>query len=85
MGNGKTVVVILRLHKRKEEYDLELPLDITANELFHALNEAFHLEEDESVPANCYLQAENPIALLKGNHTLKEYGIRNAAIIHYTR
>lgn len=81
----KTVVVILKLHKRKEEFDLELPLDITANELFHAVNEAFLLEEDESVLANCYLQAENPIALLKGNHTLEEYGIRNATIIHYTR
>ena len=83
--DNKTAIVIFRLHKRGEEYDLELPLDITANELFHALNEAFHLAEDESMPANCYLQAEDPIALLKGNHTLEEFGIRNATIIHYTR
>ena len=82
---NKTAVVIFKLHKRNEEYDLELPLDITANELFHAVNEAFQLAEDESVLANCYLQSENPIALLKGNHTLEEYGIRNATIIHYTR
>lgn len=82
---NKTVIVILCLHRKNVRMDLEVPLDITANELFHAVNEAFKLGEDESQPGNCYLQAENPVALLKGNRTLEEFGIRNASMIHYTR
>lgn len=81
----KKAIVILKLHKQNKCLDLEIPLDITANELFHAVNEAFKLGENEALPENCYLQAENPIALLKGNRTLEEFGIHNASIIHYTR
>lgn len=33
---------------------------------------------------NCYLKAENPIALLRGNKTLFQYGIHNGSIISYT-
>lgn len=83
--DNKKVIVILYLHKQDKRIDLELPIYITANELFHAINEAFRLGEDETQLQNCYLQAENPIALLKGNRTLEEFGIRNASIIHYTR
>lgn len=81
----KKAIVILMMQKQNRNVDLEVPLDITANELFHAVNEAFKLGEDEALPENCYLQAENPIALLKGNRTLEEFGVRNATIIHYTR
>lgn len=83
--DNKKAIVVLYLHKQNKCVDLELPLYITANELFHAINEAFRLGEDETQLRNCYLQAENPIALLKGNRTLEEFGIRNASIIHYTR
>lgn len=81
----KKAIIILRLHKQNKCMDLEIPLDITANELFHAINEGYKLGENEAQPENCYLQAENPIALLKGNRTLEEFGVRNATIIHYTR
>lgn len=81
----KKVIVMLKLHKQNKSLDLEIPLNITANELFHAVNEAFRLGENEALPENCYLQAENPIALLKGNRTLEDFGIHNATIIHYTR
>lgn len=77
-------VVIFKIHNRKKEYDLEIPLDISANELVNALNAAFDLGIDTSNIKNCFFQAENPIALLKGNKLLSEYGIRNGTIINFT-
>lgn len=78
-------VVIFRILKRKQEQDLEIPLDISANELFVALNTAYELGIDTGDIKNCYLQAERPIALLKGNKSLAEFGVRNGTIIYFTR
>lgn len=79
-----TAIIILNLVKQKASADLEVPLDISANELVIALNTAFNLGIDTSDIKNCYLKAENPIALLKGNKTLSEYGIRNGSVINFT-
>lgn len=66
-----------------QKTDLEVPLDITANDLIIALNSAYNLQMDTENIFNCYLIAENPIAFLRGNKTLREYGIRNGTqIIH---
>lgn len=83
MGKN-TAIIILNLVKQKASADLEVPLDISANELVIALNTAFNLGIDTSDIKNCYLKAENPIALLKGNKTLSEYGIRNGSVINFT-
>ncbi len=32
-----------------------------------------------------YLKAERPIALLRGERTLREYGIRDGSVINITR
>ena len=64
--------------------DLEIPLDITTRELIMGLNQAFDLGIDTSDIKKCYLKAENPIALLRGNKLLSEYGLRNGSIINYT-
>ena len=64
-------VVVFQIPQRKFSVDLEIPLDITAKELVAALNAAYELGIDTSDIKNCYLQAENPIALLRG-------GIRTA-------
>lgn len=80
----ETAIIILNLVKQKASADLEVPLDITANELVVALNSAFNLGIDTSDIKKCYLKAENPITLLKGNKTLSEFGIRNGSIINYT-
>ena len=81
--NNKAVV-IFKIHKRKFQTDLEVPLDINANELVIALNKAYNLVIDVSVVKNCYLKTENPIALLRGNKVLAEFGVRNGTIINYT-
>lgn len=78
-------IVIFQIHKREFETDLEIPLDISATDLVIALNTAYELNIDVSNVKNCYLQAENPIALLKGNKLLKDYGVRNGTIINYTK
>lgn len=77
-------IVIFKIHKRNIEVDLEIPLEITPNDLVNALNTAYELGVDTSNVRNCYLKAENPIALLKGNKTLAEFGVRNGTVINFT-
>lgn len=80
----ETAIVIFNIPKRDITVDLEIPLFITANELVLALDAAYELQIDTSDIKNCYLKSERPIALLKGNKTLSEFGIRNGSIINYT-
>lgn len=82
--NRERAIVMFHITKRGLSIDLEIPLDITANELVLALNTAYNLGIDTSDIKNCYLKAENPIALLKGNKTLAHYGLRNGSDIYYT-
>lgn len=83
MNNDKAIIVF-NMQKRNMTVDLEVPLNITANELVIALNSAYELEIDTTDVKNCYLKAENPITLLRGNKTLAEFEIRNGSIINYT-
>ena len=80
----ETAIIILYITNRNYTVDLEVPLDISANELVVALNSAYELGIDTSDIKNCYLKTENPIALLRGNKTLAEFGLRNGSIIIYT-
>ena len=82
--NNDTAVVIFKITKRNVSVDLELPLSISANDLVTSLNSAYDLGIDTSNVQQCYLKAENPIALLKGNKLLSEFGVRNGSIIYYT-
>lgn len=80
-----TALVIFKINKRGFSADLEVPLDITANELITGLNTAYNLDIDASNIMDCYLRSENPIALLRGNRSLKDFGIRNGTVIYYTK
>lgn len=82
--SGDTAIIVLKIPKQSVVADLEIPLDISANELVLALNMAYDLGIDTSNIKDCYLKAENPIALLKGNKTLSEFGLRNGSVINYT-
>lgn len=82
--NSEKAIIIFNITRKSISVDLEIPLRISANELVYALNAAYGLEIDTTDIKNCYLKAENPIALLKGNKTLAEFGIRNGSIINYT-
>lgn len=77
-------IVIFKMIERKQSLDIDIPLDISANDLVLALNSAFDLKIDTLDIKNCYLKSENPIALLRGSQTLKEYGIRDGSIIIFS-
>lgn len=82
--NNECAIIVFNIVKRGLSKDVEIPLHITANELVIALNCAYDLGIDTTDIKNCYLKAENPIALLKGNKTLSEFGVRNGTVIYYT-
>lgn len=79
------VIVIFHHIKRNEMFDLELPLEISANELILALNQGLELGMDIKDISQRYLKTTNPIALLKGNKSLTEFGIHNGTEIWYDR
>lgn len=68
---------------RKIDVDLEVPLDISANELVTAINSAYDLGIDTDDMKVCYLKSEDPTVLLKGSRTLREFGVRTGSIIRY--
>ncbi len=82
--NGKAIIEFIN-KSDNTEIELEVPLNITANDLIIALNDAFGLGMDVENIFNCYLIAENPIAFLHGNKLLEEYGIRNGTRIIFKR
>lgn len=57
--------------------DLEVPLDITADEFIYAIQNIVRVED--------FLTSENPVALIKGDQTLEEIGIRNGSIVYGRR
>ena len=83
MSKDKAVIIFNNCRQNRA-VDIEIPLDITATELVVSLNTAYGLGIDITDTKCCYLKAENPIAFLKGNKTLAQYGIRNGSIINYT-
>ena len=80
----KTAIVMIKIDSKNLQEDLEIPLNITANDLMIALNSAYELDIDVTNIRNCYLKTENPIALLHGNKILAEYGIRNGTVLYIT-
>ncbi len=79
----ESVIIVFHALKKDISMDLELPLNITAKELIAALNKAFDLGIEAEEIRNCYLKSERPIALLKGNRTLEEFGICNGSEITF--
>lgn len=79
--NKKSVIITVNLLASGVTHDLEVPLDISASELCVAL---FHqyLPQQRGDMNQYYLRAERPIALLRGERTLREYGIRDGSIIN---
>lgn len=82
--NSDRITAILNIHKKNTKIDVDIPLDITVNELIIGLNEGFQLGLNIGDLSKCYLKTENPIALLKGNKSIAEYGLRNGTTINIT-
>lgn len=78
--------VIIRFQniKKKQLVDIEVPLDISAEELILALNEAYVLGIDSSSLATGFLVCEQPVALIRGKDTLRSLGVRDGSILRFT-
>ncbi|AOZ96909.1 MULTISPECIES: EsaB/YukD family protein [Butyrivibrio] len=79
------VIVMLKKDENDPGVDIEIPLNISANELIYGLNMSFKLGINMDDPRECFLRASNPITLLKGEKTLEEHGIRNGTSIYTGR
>lgn len=79
-----TIVVIFNNMVKKEQIDLEIPIDISANDLVIALNDAYNLGIDTLDQKKSYLKAENPFTLIRGGKKISELGLRNGTVINFT-
>jgi len=79
-----SAIVTINIVRAGQSYDLEVPLDISASELCLVLFRKY-LPEQYGDMRQYYLKAERPIALLRGERTLREYGIRDGSVINISR
>ena len=66
------IIVMFSAPELNIECDIEIPTNISANELIYGLS-------------NCYLRSENPTALLRGDTTIEEYHLYQGSRIIYSR
>lgn len=80
-----TVILIFDYQKKNIQIDIEVPLDITVNELIYGLNEGLGLGINTNNMEECYLCTEEPRALLRGDVNLESYGLRDGTVIKFKR
>lgn len=73
-------IVIVRVGDMKEEYELEIPLNVSVKEISIAIFKALNIDDNKSV-TGYYLKTENPTCFLKGNDILSSYGISSGSKI----
>lgn len=84
MSREKAIVVFKYLKDNEiKEVDIEVPLFITGIEFINALNIAYELGINTQNIKNYHFSSKNPIALIRGNRTLAEFGVRNGSVIQY--
>lgn len=69
------VTVILFFKSQNRKIDIEIPVDITFEELSKGLSAAFGIEPPD------HISVENPVVLLKGNRNLRRFNIRNGSML----
>ena len=74
-------IITLKIQNTNEEYELEIPTEITVKELCNALNIGLKLKERNIQISNYYIKTFNPLSFIKGRDILKDYGVRNGTII----
>ena len=79
--NLKTAIITVTLGDKDRQVDMEVPLDISASELCYALYETYFPDISYSLQ-RMILRGERPIALLLGERTLGECGVREGSIVH---
>jgi uncharacterized ubiquitin-like protein YukD len=74
---------VISINRENIDMDLDIPLDITVIEFIGSLNGIFSLGLENESTSRWFVKSENPIALLKGERTLREFKIRNGSIIRF--
>ncbi len=82
---ANTAIMIFEFVNYGMSLDIEVPLNITANELIFGLNKGLNLGIDMNNISDCYLCTEEPRALLRGEQTLEEFGLRDGSVIRFLR
>ena len=80
---ASTVIMIFNDKRNHRQFDIEVPLDITANELIYGLNKGLGLGIDVSNMEECFLCTEEPRILLRWDVLLEDSGVRNGTIINF--
>lgn len=83
MSTNKIVIIINNISTGTCK-DIEVPLDISASELCDAIFQKY-LPERYGDVRKYYLRSERPVALLRGERTLREYGLRDGSVINITK
>lgn len=83
MSQNRAVITV-NLLRYGVSHDLDVPLDISAYELCQALFQKYLPDRQEGA-SQYYLRSERPIALLRGDRTLREYGIHDGTVINIVR
>lgn len=81
----ETAIVEFKNGNSSYSEEIEVPLSITANDLIYALNNAYELGLNSENVFEYYLCSENPIAFLRGEKTLADFGLRNGSVIIFKR
>ena len=73
-------IVIVEIDKKNEEYEVEIPLNISVKDITTALLKAFKITNNKNL-TGYYIKTENPTCFLKGNDMLKDYGVTSGTKI----
>ncbi|MCD7802352.1 MAG: EsaB/YukD family protein [Clostridiales bacterium] len=76
-------IVRFQIVQKKVLADIEVPLDISAEELIGALNEAYSLGIGREAVTTSFLVCEQPTVLVRGGSILRDLGIRDGSILKY--
>ncbi len=79
------IIVMFSAPELNIECDIEIPTNISANELIYGLSKGFNLGIGLNDPEDCYLRSENRTALLRGDTTIEEYHLYQGSRIIYSR
>lgn len=78
----EVITLIVCDRKTGKAEDVQVPGSITANDLVAALNSVCQLGIDTENIQECYLKADNPTVLLRGNQSLTDFGLYDGSIIY---
>ena len=75
------IIIMFKNMKTGSSVDLEVPANLSANEFINGLNKGLSLGIDMEDPKECYMKSKDPIALIRGEATLEEIGLRNGSTV----